>query len=50
MIVKQGGKYVVMSEKKDSAGRRKRLGAYNTREEAAERLRQVEAAKAAKRA
>ncbi len=42
MIRKQGSKYVVKSE----SG--KTLGTYDSRKAAAERLRQVEAAKAAK--
>lgn len=42
-VEKRGGKYVVLSE-----DRSKELGTYNTEAEANERLRQVEAAKAAK--
>jgi len=47
-IEKRGRRYVVLSEKKTSKGKRKQLGTYSTREAAAERLRQVEAAKHAK--
>ena len=48
MIRKRGSSFAVLSEKKDAQGRRKKLGTYPTKAKARERLRQVEAAKAAK--
>ena len=48
MIREWAGKYTVVSEKKDSAGHHKKLGTYPSKKAAKERLRQVEATKAAK--
>tara|TARA_R110002020_G_scaffold435228_1_gene645394 strand:+ start:479 stop:640 length:162 start_codon:yes stop_codon:yes gene_type:complete len=42
MIKKIAGKYVIYSESRDRAGKRKRLGSYGSKEAAEARLRQIE--------
>ncbi len=42
MIRKVDGKFVIYSESKDSAGKRKRLGTYPSRGAAEKRLSQIE--------